>query len=130
MPEPLKVTPPGPIHTSKAIETLKPPLKWAGGKRWLLPHLEPVWREHRQRRYVEPFCGGLALPLGLSPERALLNDVNAHLINFYQHLQRGLRVTIDTENREELYYDHRWRFNQLISEGKTETSEAAQLFYY
>ena len=31
------------------------------------------------RRLVEPFCGGLAVALGLEPERALLNDVNPHL---------------------------------------------------
>src|SRR5437773_672116 len=36
-----------------------PPLKWAGGKRWLVPHIEPLWRPHRQRRYLELFCGGL-----------------------------------------------------------------------
>src|SRR5687768_18378621 len=70
--------------------SLKPPLKWAGGKRWLLPHLASIWRSHSSRRYVEPFCGGLGAPLGLRPTRALLNDINPHLINFYTHLQCGL----------------------------------------
>ena len=63
---------------------LRPPLKWAGGKRWLVSHLKPIWQKHQDRRYVEPFCGGLAVALGLQPARALLNDVNPHLINFYR----------------------------------------------
>jgi len=110
--------------------TSKPPLKWAGGKRWLLPHVEPLWQRHRQRRYVEPFCGGLAMALGLNPQEALLNDINPHLINFYRQLQRGLQVNIETRNAEPLFYAHRDRFNQLIREHKSETAEAAQLFYY
>ncbi len=107
-----------------------PPLKWAGGKRWLLPQLEPLWRPHSGRRYVEPFCGGLAAALGLRPERALLNDVNPHLINFYTHLQRGLDVTVEMENEAQAFYRHRDRFNELIASGKAAGHEAAQLFYY
>lgn len=109
---------------------LTPPLKWAGGKRWLLPHLEPLWREHTQRRLVEPFCGGLAVTLGLRPERALLNDVNPHLINFYEQVRRGLMLTIEARNDDDTYYAHRERFNILIHEGRAQTQEAAQLFYY
>src|SRR5581483_7002706 len=67
--------------------TIRPPLKWAGGKRWQVPHLKPLWESHSHRRLVEPFCGGLAVTLGLMPERALLNDANPHLINFYSWLR-------------------------------------------
>lgn len=109
---------------------LPPPLKWAGGKRWLVPRLKPLWEAHSQRRLVEPFCGGLAVALGLMPERALLNDINPHLINFYRWLQRGLIIDIDMRNDADLYYRHRARFNQLIREGKAHTREAAMLFYY
>ncbi|MCE9586285.1 DNA adenine methylase [Candidatus Uhrbacteria bacterium] len=68
---------------------MNPPLKWVGGKRWLLPHLHSIFARHAQRRLVEPFCGGLAITLGLQPEEALLNDINPHLINFYRALARG-----------------------------------------
>jgi len=108
----------------------KPPLKWAGGKRWLVSHLKPVWEANAQRRYVEPFCGGLALVLGLQPQQALLNDINPHLINFYRHLQNGLRVRVPMRNDETLFYRHRERFNRLIRDGKGDTREGAQLFYY
>jgi DNA adenine methylase len=33
-------------------------------------------------------------------------------------------------NDEDLYYSHRNRFNELITDGQAATSEAAQLFYY
>ncbi|HJU93467.1 MAG TPA: Dam family site-specific DNA-(adenine-N6)-methyltransferase [Pyrinomonadaceae bacterium] len=108
----------------------KPPLKWAGGKRWLVPYLKPIWESNSNRRYVEPFCGGLAVVLGLQPEQALLNDINPHLINFYRHVQDGLEMRIEMRNDEKLFYQHRERFNQLGRRGKAHTREGAQLFYY
>jgi len=89
-----------------------------------------IWEQHRERRYVEPFCGGLAMSIGLQPDTALLNDINSHLINFYQHLGRGLKVTLEMQNNESDYYSHRDSFNQLIKRDGSQTAEAAQLFYY
>lgn len=109
---------------------LKPPLKWAGGKRWQLPHLRPLWAPHASRRLVEPFCGGLAVALGLLPRRALLNDANPHLINFYRWLQRGLDLSVTMENGRASYYRHRERFNALLASSKEDSAEAALLFYY
>jgi DNA adenine methylase len=105
-------------------------LKWPGGKRWQVAHLRPLWQPYRRRRLVEPFCGGLAVALGLQPSRALLNDANAHVISFYRWLQRGLRIEVPMSNDEQLFYAHRDRFNALLTAGHGETSEAAQLFYY
>jgi DNA adenine methylase len=109
---------------------LRPPLKWAGGKRWQVPHLRPLWKPFRDRRLVEPFCGGLAVTLGLRPERALLNDANPHLANFYQQLKDGFRVTVAMENDEKLFYQHRDRFNALLRGSGERTPEAAALFYF
>lgn len=107
-----------------------PPLKWAGGKRWQLRHLLPLWEPHRSRRFVEPFCGGLSVALGLMPDRALLNDVNPHLINFYQRVKSGLRVVKPLLNDKDHFYQSRGRFNELILNGGKRSSEAAILFYY
>jgi DNA adenine methylase len=119
-----------PPDVAPELPALRPPLKWAGGKRWLVPRLRSLWLPYRERRLVEPLCGGLAVALGLRPERALLNDVNPHNINFYAWLQRGLRIDLPMENESTLYYDHRSRFNQLIAAGGADSSEAAALFYY
>jgi DNA adenine methylase len=89
-----------------------------------------MWEPHSRRRLVEPFCGGLAVTLGLLPDRALLNDANPHLINFYRWLQQGLHVEIPTENKERPFYRHRERFNALLRTGQGESPEAAALFYY
>ena len=64
---------------------LRPPLKWPGGKRWLVPHLLSLWRPHAHRRLVEPFCGGLAVS------------------HFYRSLQRGLRLTLRAGHYEKAY---------------------------
>jgi DNA adenine methylase len=109
---------------------LKPPLKWAGGKRWLLPHLMPLWAPYCDKRLVEPLCGGLAVTLGLLPARALLNDVNPHLINFFRWLQKGFKISLKMENDKTLYYEHRELFNALIKAGKENTKITAELFYY
>ncbi|MGQ9511324.1 MAG: DNA adenine methylase, partial [Thermaceae bacterium] len=114
----------------KGVPALTPPLKWAGGKRWLGPILRPLYAPHRRRLWVEPFVGGLGATLSVMPEEALLSDVNPHLINFYWWLQRGFSIKIPMENAPEVYYAHRTRFNELIRKGEIWTEEAASLFYY
>ena len=116
-----------------AAGALSPPLKWAGGKRWLVPRLAALFEAHREHRLVEPFAGGMAVTLGLTPLRALLNDVNPHLISFYRWLQRGLNLRetgVKLENDRAIYAHNRARFNELIRNGEGETAEAAALFYY
>ncbi len=118
------------VRKVEANGTLKPPLKWAGGKRWQLPYLRPLWQAHAERRLIEPFCGGLAVTLGFTPRRALLNDVNPHVTNFYTWLKRGLTIDLPMENREVLYYQHRERFNRLLADGQADSDQAAALFYF
>src|SRR5882672_11287121 len=124
---PLKLSLP---YLGDSARATRPPLKWPGGKRWQIPHLLPLWRPHRHRRFVEPFCGGLAVSLGLSPARALLNDLNPHVINLYRCLQLGFRITLPMRNSKILFDVYRKRLNRLIVGGKAETPEAAALFYY
>jgi DNA adenine methylase len=114
------------------VVAVRPPLKWAGGKRWLVPHLAELWKGHERQRLIEPFCGGLAVTLSLRPKRALLNDLNPHAVHFYSWLKRGFIMGdgLELANREKLYYEHRMRFNELISDGGAELPEAAALFYY
>jgi DNA adenine methylase len=111
-------------------ESPRPPLKWAGGKRWLIPYLRKIWVGSRQNRLIEPFCGGLSVALGLAPSRALLNDINPHAINFYRWLKKGLQIDLEMRNESRAYYAARDRFNALIASQREHTAEAAGLFYY
>jgi DNA adenine methylase len=79
---------------------------------------------------VEPFVGGLAVSLGLAPQRAVLNDVNAHVINLYRHVQRGFVIDEPLRNNRTAYDRARKRFNALLAQGQHATPEAATLFYY
>jgi DNA adenine methylase len=109
---------------------VRPPLKWAGGKRWQVPHIQPYWDTAGDRRLVEPFAGGLAVTLSLVPDRCLLNDINPHLINFYNWLKAGLVIDGKFDQSEKGYYRARKRFNDLLATGQSDTAEAAGLFYY
>lgn len=118
-----------------SVDSCPPPLKWAGGKRWLVPLLEPLWKPYSDRRLVEPFAGGLAATLTLRPRRAICNDINPHLINFFQHLKAGLVLDITGGTSERTYYSHRGEFNGLIRQGRAtgyheDGRRAAMLFYY
>ena len=115
-------------------KTLPPILKWAGGKRWLVPELKKIWANYSDRTLVEPFCGGLAITLGLNPKTAILNDSNSHLINFYHLIQNNIlrKPLIEMQNEKELYYSNRDFFNRLIEQLSVypDLERMSWLFYY
>ena len=106
-----------------------PPLKWAGGKRWFLPHIRPYWERYSHLRLTELFCGGLAVALGLNLKKALLNDINQPLIHFFKILKKGFFISSPLKNSEEYYYQSRGRFNNLLKKDPSST-KLAELFYY
>lgn len=65
---------------------IEPPLKWAGGKRWLARSYSWLFPE-RYERYFEPFFGGGAVFFALRPARAVLSDKNARLVATYEALR-------------------------------------------
>lgn len=109
---------------------LKPMLKWAGGKRWLVPELVQLYRGHEARVYQELFSGGLAAALALCPKVAVLSDINRWLINYYVFVRSGLSPREDLGNNRNDYNRARDEFNQLTVEGRFNTREGAQLFGY
>ena len=73
---------------------MSPFVKWAGGKSQLLDTLIaklPV----QYGRYYEPFIGGGAFLLGLSPKKAAINDTNSVLINIYRQLKENENEVIE-----------------------------------
>ncbi|WP_019421006.1 DNA adenine methylase [Paenibacillus sp. OSY-SE] len=92
---------------------LKPVVKWAGGKRQLLPEIHSRLPQinWNQASYFEPFIGGAALLFNIAPERAVINDVNPELINLYRTIKQqpdqligALRIH---RNEESYYYEVR-----------------------
>lgn len=80
---------------------VRPLLKWAGGKRQLLPRLRPYYPKDFSR-YIEPFLGSGAVFLDLHNSGALegrhvcLSDINADVIGCY----RAVRDDVDGVIRE------------------------------
>ncbi|MCI5065475.1 DNA adenine methylase [bacterium] len=71
-----------------------PFLKWAGGKRQLLPEI--LYRVPDQfGTYFEPFLGGGAVFFALSPKRAVLSDLNRELIGTYSVIRDELDLLLD-----------------------------------
>ncbi len=92
-----------------------PVVKWAGGKRGLLPVLVEEATKTRFRGYHEPFCGGGALFFALQAAGfvtgATLVDANIELIGLYRAIRdetdaliRWLRVMAMRHNKA--YYYH------------------------
>ncbi|MDE3022704.1 MAG: DNA adenine methylase [Pseudomonadota bacterium] len=73
----------------------RPFIKWAGGKRQLLPVLQNAMPVTYTGRYFEPFIGGGALFFALQPHRATISDTNTELINAYQVIRDELHALLD-----------------------------------
>ena len=65
--------------------SIAPFVKWAGGKRQLIPQIRERMPE-KYNDYYEPFVGGGAVIFELLPEKALINDINRALINAYNQI--------------------------------------------
>ncbi len=91
-------------------DTLKPLIKWSGGKRDEIKSFEK-WIPQEYKTYVEPFTGGGALFFYNNDvnKHNVINDVHTELITFYKCIKEGNGVTIynmmkRVENTEEDYY--------------------------
>lgn len=104
------------------------PLRWAGGKRWLLPVLRDLVAGIEVRRYHEPFLGGAAVFLGLGAfSSAFLSDTNADLIDAFDAIKEDPDAVAETaltfRNDEETYYRVR------SSTPQTPVDRAARFLY-
>src|SRR2546428_14170787 len=60
-------------------------LRWVGGKRLLAQRmLAFLPKNARELRYVEPFVGAASLFFALQPRKAILSDLNEHLVECYR----------------------------------------------
>jgi len=74
-------------HELETTNPIAPPIKWPGGKRWLLKRFPGLLRMDSRHRYFEPFLGGAAVFAHYRPPNALLSDLNAELIGVYSAIR-------------------------------------------
>lgn len=116
---------------------LSPFLKWAGGKRQLLEKI--IDRMPKSfNNYYEPFIGGGALLFELQPSKAVINDINASLINAYITIAEkpfefiSAVTALDSQIPEDgkaYYYSLRERYNNKLVKTEYDT-ELAALFVF
>jgi len=99
-----------------ATKPLTPFLKYAGGKTWLAPKLAEMYEPYRTYTWIEPFCGALGATLGVMPEKAILSDVNPHLINLYRQISESdFKSPSGWENSKEMFDHVRETFNRSLN---------------
>lgn len=113
---------------------VSPFLKWAGGKRQLLPIItEYLPKDLSKLTYCEPFIGGGALFFYLQPQKAIINDYNNELINVYRIIKEDIEDLIEDlkKHKNDIDYFYELRkldrmplFNQL-----TNVEKASRVIY-
>ena len=114
-----------------------PFVKWAGGKRQLLPQIKERMPE-KYNNYFEPFVGGGAVIFELLPKSAVINDINKALINVYQMIRKYPQRFLQEINRldremwedgKEYYYSLREHYNDKLMRDEFDV-ELAALFVF
>jgi DNA adenine methylase len=116
---------------------VRPFLKWAGGKRQLLPEIvKYVPKMTSKHTYYEPFIGGGALLFELQPPKAVINDTNKELINCYKVIRDSLDDLMEElskdkySNSETSYYEMRDLDRSMKKyEILSEVEKAARIIY-
>lgn len=117
-------------------KTVKPFLKWAGGKGQLLREIEKYYpfADGKITKYAEPFVGGGAVLFDIlskyNLEEVYISDINAELINTYRIIRDDIDALIeklynmqndflplDIDDRKAYYMQNRDRFNDLKVNG-------------
>lgn len=118
-------------------KNVAPFVKWAGGKRQLLDKISERLPQ-TYNNYYEPFIGGGAVLFELQPENAVINDINASLINAYriiadnpnEFIERVRELDLNIgDNGKEYYYSLREHYNDKLMKEEFDV-ELAALFVF
>lgn len=119
---------------AKKNPLVMPILKWVGGKRQLLNNILPL--VPKCSTYYEPFIGGGAVLFGTQPDKAIINDSNAELINVYQVIKDTPEELIKKliEHKENSCEDYYYTIRSLdrdrtVYAELTDIERAARIIY-
>lgn len=134
-----------PVAAATTVPSVRPLLKWAGGKRQLLQALNNFYPGQFDR-YIEPFFGSGAVFFDLLNQgrldgrRVRLADVNPDLIGAYSTLRDHTEAVIDAlhtlaadyrRRGADAYYDVRdLQFNPLRAAGQVYTPELTAMLIF
>lgn len=139
------------MTTMAPQKTLKPFVKWAGGKGQLADEIKenfPTGLGSTITKYAEPFVGGGAILFEILSNYSLkeiyISDINRELINTYLIIRdsstalieqlyslQNQYIPLDTDKRKIYYYEKRERFNDLkINVDENFNIEKAALFIF
>jgi len=111
---------------------IQPFLKWAGGKVHLIDKLlQFVPKDFEERIYRESFLGGGSMFFALCPPKAILSDLNSHLINCYKMVRDNPTLVhyyltqFNNKHKPEFYYEIRDEYNR----SKFSFKQAARFIY-
>ena len=119
-------------------KNVAPFIKWAGGKRQLLPYIQELMPKTYDN-YYEPFIGGGAVLFHLMPQKeVIINDINKALVNVYRQIKyhpnelMQYLTKIDADiplEHKAYYYEQREQFNDKMMKDEYDL-ELAALFIY
>jgi len=107
---------------------VKPFVKWAGGKRQLLPAIR-LNLPKKFARYFEPFVGGGAVFFDLAPPCAILSDANAELINCYLAVRDHVDELIRALRGHVYEKEHYYRVRAIAPDSLGEVERAARTIF-
>lgn len=110
---------------------MKPLIKYRGGKSNEIPHLIKHIPQF-DGRYIEPFLGGGALFFYLQPKKAIINDINSKLMDFYKGVKSDFNnLKNELSEIEKIYNINRKKFEQLKAQAPTErVADNNETLYY
>lgn len=117
---------------------MKPFLKWAGGKRQLLPYIKEFINKENigDGKYYEPFLGGGSIFFDLGHKNSIINDYNNEIINTYKVIKKFPNKLIDalkvhaTNHSKDYFYQIRALDRDIENYNKMDdVSKAARTIY-
>ena len=121
---------PAPVQEKSLVQ---PFLKWAGGKRQLLPYIKNFIPKSFDR-YFEPFVGGGAVLFDLQHPKAFINDANGELINLYKVIRNNpdalfCEVAKHINDRDYFYALRQQDRDENLYSRLSKTERAARILY-
>lgn len=109
---------------------MKPMIKYAGGKSGEIEVIKKFIPEY-SGKYIEPFLGGGALYFSLEPEKAVINDINSRLMEFYQGVSNDYdRIKKELSALENVYIKNRQEYEEDKKKAEGKVADLNEKLYY